>query len=100
MFSSVDAGDARHLHAFVLRPGLLREIQTPEELRDLARRVRTLPSDANLRAFASEIARRPTPDHGAASAVRVQVFGRRYDPETLAPSGRLVRAIEIPLGDR
>ncbi len=99
MFSTTDAGGARHLHAFVIRPGLVREVQPPHWLEGLVRRSLAHPSDARLRALARELARFPTPDHGAATGVRVQVWTTRFDPETLAPSGRMVRAFELAVVD-
>jgi hypothetical protein len=97
MFSSTDAGGRRHLHAFVLRPGLRREVRPPRSLAEQVRRSLTLPSDANLRALAAEIADVPTPDYGPPTAVEIQVWHTRFDPEALTPRGRILRAIEVPL---
>ena len=96
MFSTTDAGATRHLHAFVQRPGIEREVLVPETLRMQQRRALALPSNANLRALASELARIPSPDSGAATGVRIQVWNKRYDPITLAPIGSILRAMEIP----
>ena len=98
MFSTTDAGANRHLHAFVLRPGVEREVRVPEALNALERRVLTLPSNANLHALALELAELPTPDHGAATGVRIQVWRTRFDPITLAPIGRIHRALLVSLG--
>jgi hypothetical protein len=95
MFSSTDAGAARHLHAFVIRPGIQREVRVPNGPEDWERRVATLPSDANLRALATALAALPSPDHGPASAVRIQVWRTEFDPESLAPTGRLHRSLEV-----
>ncbi len=97
MFSTTDAGATRHLHAFVIRPGIEREIRVPEALRDRERRALTLPSDANLRALASALAELPTPDHGLATGVRIQVWRTRFDPNTLAPISSIHRALVVPL---
>jgi len=97
MFSTTDAGATRHLHAFVLRPGIEREIRIPEALGDRERRALTLPSDANLRALAFALAELPTPDHGAATGVRIQVWRTRFDPNTLAPKGAIHRALKVSL---
>lgn len=97
MFSTTDAGGARHLHAFVLRPGLVREVQPPSALEGQVRRSLAHPTDARLRALAGELARIPTPDHGAATGVRLQVWATRFDPQTLVPSGRIVHAFELAL---
>ncbi len=97
MFSTTDAGAARHLHAFVMRPGIQREIRIPAAMKDWERRVVTLPSDANLREFALALADLPTPDHGPATAVRVQVWRTEFDPIGLVPIGRIHRSLEVSL---
>ncbi len=100
MFSTTDAGRARHLHAFQLRPGLEREIAPPPALEDRVRRTLTLPTDRRLRALARDLAELPVPDYGPAQAVRVEVWRTGYDPETLAPASRILRALTVPVGDR
>ena len=97
MFASTDAGERRHLHAFVLRPGLRREVRPPRALAERVQRTLSLPSDRNLRALAVEIAEVPTPDHGPPEAVELQLWHVRFDPETLAPAGQLLRSIEVPV---
>ncbi len=97
MFSSTDAGPTRHLHAFVMRPGIVREVAVPGPLADLAQRTLTLPSATNLRRLALALAELPSPDQGAATGVRIQVWHTRYDPETLVPSSQVLRALEIDL---
>ncbi len=96
MFSTADAGRARHIHAAVLRPGLEREVFVPEQLAVLAVRARTLPSDANLTALARELALLPSPDHGPPTGVRIQVWRTRYHPETLVPESHLLRGLVVP----
>jgi hypothetical protein len=97
MFSTTDAGGNRHLHAFVLRPGIEREVSVPEALKPLERRSLTLPSNANLRALALELADLPAPDHGAATGVRIQVWRTRFDSDTLVPLGGIHRALKVSL---
>ena len=97
MFASTDAGATRHLHAFLLRPGLRREVEPPQSAADRVRRTLTLPSESNLRSLAAALADVPTPDHGPVSAVEIQIWHTRFDPETLAPAGRILRGIEAPL---
>jgi hypothetical protein len=95
MFSSADAGRARHVHAFVMRPGLEREVFATEEIAELETRARTLPSDTNLQALGRALAELPSPDHGPATGVRVQVWRTRYDAETLAPESQLLRGLVV-----
>ncbi len=97
MFSTLDVGDARHVHAFVLRPGIEREVWSPPSLEDFERRVCALPSDSRLRALALELGDTPTPDYGPAMGVRIQVWRTRFDSETLAPSSRILRERVVPL---
>jgi hypothetical protein len=52
MFSTLDHGSRRHLHTFVLRPGLRREIVLPDVHADEIKRALTLPNDARLRRLA------------------------------------------------
>jgi len=94
MFASTDAGATRHVHAFVRRPGVRREVVVPRAHRELARRARTLPVDLYLEPLAEVIAATPTPDHGPPARVEIQVWQRRFDPETLRPSGLLLRGFE------
>jgi hypothetical protein len=97
MFSTTRVDGHRHVHVFQLRPGLEREIAVPPELRDRERRVRALPSRANLEALGRALATAPSPDHGPAIAMRVQVWETRYAASTLVPSGHLLRDVEVPL---
>lgn len=97
MFASTDNAPARHLHVFVLRPGLEREVPPPARLYNLARRVRVLPSDGALEELAREIARIDTGDPGAATGVRAEVWRTRFDPETLEPRSDLLRSLEVSL---
>ncbi len=97
MFSTTDVGSRRHLHAFVLRPGLRREVEPPPALDDRIERALAHPSERRLRALARALARVPTPDHGPPRAVRIEVWRKRFDPDTLAPRSEILRAIEVPL---
>ena len=98
MFSTTDVGRNRHLHAWAIRPGIRRELPIPGALRDLARRVLVLPTDANLRALASELSDLPTPDAGPLEAVAIQVWTTHFAPDSLQPSGAILRALEVPIG--
>jgi len=100
MFSTTDGWGARHLHAFALRPGLRRELELPEELIDPVRRALALPTEPRLRALAGTLATLPTPDQGPLEAIEIQVFARRYDPVTLAPSGELLRGVVVRFDER
>ena len=97
MFASTDAAGTRHLHAFVRRPGVRREVQPPNSDAKQVRRTLTLPTQANLRSLALALADIPTPDHGPATTVEVQIWHTRFDPETLTPTSQILRAIQVSL---
>ena len=97
MFSTIDGWGARHLHARALGPAILQELSIPRELHDELRRVLALPSDARLEAFARALAPHAPRDLEAPESLRIDVFTRRYDPDTLAPGGVLLRSFELSL---
>ena len=97
MFSTLDHGSRRHLHAFVLRPGLRREVVPPPALADEIKRALTLPTDARLGVLAGALAKTPTPDHGPVAGVQVQVWHTHFDPDTLTPISQLLREFVLPL---
>jgi len=100
MFSTTDGWGARHLHAYALRPGLRRELALPDELLEPVRRALAAPTEARLRALAEALAEQPSPDQGPLEAIELQVFARRYDPATLAPSGELLRGLVVRFDER
>jgi hypothetical protein len=99
MFASTDSPARRHIHAWALRPGLRTELEIPRELETLARRALALPIPWRMRPLAEALARieaeEGDPDAAPVDAVSLQVFGASFDPETLAPSGELLRSIEV-----
>jgi len=97
MFSSVDAGSTRHLHAFQIRPGLHREVRSPAFLEDEVRRMLTLPSPKRMREVATALADVSAPDHGAPASILLQVWHTRYDPDTLVATSRILREFELLL---
>lgn len=97
MFSTLDHGSRRHLHAFIVRPGLRREVRPPESLRRDVSSAMTLPSDGRLRRLALALAETPTADHGPPTAVQLQVWSTRFDPATLTPSSRILREFVLSL---
>lgn len=98
MFSTTDAGGNRHLHAFARYPGIRRELALPLRLEDTVKRALALPSESRLRALARTLVDPPDPDWGVPVTVAIQVWGTRFDPETLEPEGVLLRTLEVPIG--
>jgi len=97
MFSTLDHGSRRHLHTFVLRPGLRREVLLPDVHADEIKRALTLPNDARLRRLARTVSRMPSSDYGSATAVQIQIWNTRFDPETLTPTSQVLREFVLPL---
>ena len=99
MFSTVDGWGNRFLQVVALRPGVRRELEIPPALREVTRRVRAFPSEANLRAFAMALVDAPTPDDGPLEAIEIYVWSTNYDPITLAPTPSLLRSLRVPIGE-
>jgi hypothetical protein len=95
MFATTDGWATRHLHVFVIRPGVRRELAIPLSLRKTVERVLTLPSDAQLQALAHQFADEPTPDEGELEAIELQVWATQFDPDTLAPSSTPIRFLTV-----
>jgi hypothetical protein len=91
-------GWGRHLHATHERE-LPDELAIPAELEGAVERALALPTEERLRALARELAPEAPRDLEPPDAIRIDVFARRHDPETLAPSGVLLRSVELRLGD-
>ena len=99
MFSTLDAGGSRHLHAIALRPGIRRELAIPDDLDEEVLRALTLPSDGRLRALAFAFAELPNPDSGPLTAMEIQVWAQSFDTKNLDPSGTLLRSISVPFDE-
>ena len=99
MFSTLDHASRRHLHAFVVRPGLRREVVAPPALAEEVARALTLPTEARLRSLAIALADTPTADHGPPTGVQIQVWNTRFDPATLTPSSHILREFLLPLAE-
>jgi hypothetical protein len=95
MFSTTDSWGRRHLHVWAVSPGVRRELGVPPEAGRLARAALAQPTSARLRRLANRLARDVTLD---VESVAIQVWAPRFDPETLAPSSVLLRAVEVPVG--
>lgn len=97
MFSTTDGRSARHLHAYALSPGVVSELEVPPALEQRAADVEALPAESELRAFAAELAPYAESELEPPESIRVDVFATRWDAATLAPSGVLLRSVEVPL---
>jgi hypothetical protein len=97
MFSTTDGWGTRHLHAVALSPAFRSRLEVPEELEEEAERALALPTEARLLALARALAERAPRDLEPPEAIRIDVFARLHDPETLAPHGELLRSVELRL---
>ena len=86
MFSSTDRGHNRRLRAWVYGPERHEEVAIPAPLVRHATDALVFPSPGRLEALAREIARSASFEDGRITQVRVAVWRREYDPETLEPS--------------
>jgi hypothetical protein len=100
MFSTSDGFGTRHLHALALSPAFRTHLEIPPELEEDVARALALPSEARLRALARALAERaPHDELEPPETIRIDVFARRHDPETLAPRGELLRSVEIRIDE-
>jgi hypothetical protein len=97
MFSTADVWARRHLHAFEMAPGIRRELEVPEELREALRGALVLPSESRLRDFALQLAAATQPGDEPRDEVSVIVYAPRFDRRTLAPSAEPLRAVRFDL---
>jgi hypothetical protein len=106
MFASTDVWGRRHLHVWVMGEGDDRrevDLQSVPGVRELDPQIRVLlghPTKERLRELALRIARMPLRDPGPIEGIAIAVFAVDYAPDTLEPSGELVRGIEVRLDDR
>jgi hypothetical protein len=98
MFSTTDAAPTRHLHTFAIQPGLRREIPQRRLPEDIVERAIALPTVRNLERVAEAARAIRTNDHAPASALEVQVWHTRYDPEDRRPASRMLRGLTVPVG--
>lgn len=100
MFSTSDAAQSRHIHAYALSPGVRREIVIPPSLRDMTLRASALPTESNLKRLARELSEIPTPESESVGSIIIQVWRTDYDPVTLMPSGTMIRSLEVETDGR
>ena len=95
MFASADSHAFRHLHAFARGAGIRRELRLRPELAPLLRSARILPTESALRALARALGPEGESLGPLPESIEIQVWGTDYDPESLAPRGRLIRSAVI-----
>jgi len=95
MFSTTDGGPNRHLHIFLIGPGIEKEVWSPPSLGDMEKRVCALPSQARLRKFANRIAGHFPNEVDRLFAVRVEVWHTHFDLQDLKPMARILREFVV-----
>ncbi len=87
MFSTTDD---RHLHAYVLTPGLRRELKLPAALENALQRALALPGEGQLSTLAALLDQRlPAASKGT---IEIQVWANSYRRSDLRPHGQLLRS--------
>ena len=95
MFATIDSRGERHLAILAESPGLLRELEVPEELEDRAERVRAMPTRARLEALAHEIAAVEVEHVPGLASIRLQLWRTRREPGSLATDELLAREVRV-----
>ena len=102
MFATTDAPSRRHLHAVALREGLREEIRLPRNLSRSVRKAQSFPSERRLRALALQLEAHlgefGDPHAAPLEAIAITVYRKRFDRDTLAPSGEPIASLTVPAG--
>ena len=95
MFSTTDVGPQRRLRVYLVAEDGPRELGVPVPLEDRAERAAALPTPDRLGEFGRQVAL----DRGGAvpslSAVRVELWRTRFDPDGLVPQPELLRRVDV-----
>jgi hypothetical protein len=97
MFSTTDGWGTRHLHAVAEGPAFRASLEIPSELDEELQHALALPTQERLLDLARALAERTDFDLERPRTIRIDVFARRHDPQTLAPHGERLRSAELRL---
>ena len=97
MFASTDGGRARYLRVFIEGLPETLEVHLEGSIGELELRAKTLPTDRNLEAVAEQALARVGDEVAPITAVRVEVWVTRFDPETLKPTPELLASHRLGL---
>jgi hypothetical protein len=97
MFASTDGWGRREVRAVAVREGLRRPLAPMRDAPAASRRAAALPSESQLRALARELAQLPSRDEAPLRAIELEVWGVRFEPETLARKPVRLRALTVPV---
>ena len=97
MFATTDGTNNRHLHIFLLlENGIEREIGITPLLLDVEETLLTLPVLKYAERFTEKVEEEYRYEEREMSAVRLEVWRTRFDPQSLEPETSLLREFEIP----
>ena len=98
MFASTDRAANRKLRVYLRRGASAVEMPVPSG--DSADRARLHPTSRRLASVAREVARNAGAELGPVDAVPIEVWRRRFEPESLEPHPILLRQLEVaPVGN-
>jgi hypothetical protein len=100
MFSTTDSPDNRHLHAVVQNDSIRREVVIPDSLATETLRATTLPTRKRLGPLAAELALIESDGLIAWDEIEIQVWVVEYQPDSLAPHGRLLTTERFTIAGR
>ena len=90
MFSTTDAGGSRHLHSYVITESVRREIILSPENEKAVESFLALPSQTSFKKLSEKLSSVETQDEGP-SYIEVQVWKKKFNPQTLEPSTHLIK---------
>ena len=95
MFSTTDYGPSRFIKVYGVKNSVIQEdIEIPEQLSMLARKVRGLPDNKNVGLFAEAIASYLQDNQHSFPVIRIEVLTTQYQPETLRPTYHKLNMID------
>ena len=95
MFSTTDVGSNRHLHIYANSEGIKKELIYPRDLKDLALRTKSFPTDRNLNSLARTISQ--IEDDNSIRSIEVLVWKSQFIPKTLHPSSKMLKSVKLIL---
>jgi hypothetical protein len=95
MFSTTDYGPSRFIKSFVLKDNVIQEeIEIPEHLSSLGKRVRSLPDKKNMKNLAVKLEYYLAVNQHSFPIIRVEIWSTRYEPKTLKPTYQKLSTID------
>ena len=93
MFSTTDAGSNRHLHIYLKSEGIKKELIYPPELRELALKTKSFPTNYSLARFAKKLLETEKDEY--TKSIEVQVWKSHFKKHSLQPSSKILKFLEI-----